>query len=80
MFENGLIPDLLLLDIFFPDEFGVDILKKIKAEYPQINVLVITAVNRADLNKEILLNGAEDILHKPFDMDDLLSAIQKIAL
>jgi DNA-binding response OmpR family regulator len=80
MLEDGLIAELLLLDIFFPDESGVDILKKIKAEYPQIKVLVITAINRADLNKEIFLAGADDILHKPFDMDDLLRAIQKVSL
>jgi len=77
---GGLLPDLILLDMFFPDENGADILKAVKDKYPQIKVLVITAMNQESLNKEIKKLGADDILYKPFDMDDLTFAIQKLSL
>jgi DNA-binding response OmpR family regulator len=79
MLERGL-PDLILLDMFFPEESGLDILKILKEKYPRVKVLVITAMNRESLNKEIKQTGADDILYKPFDMDDLTSAIQKISI
>jgi len=75
----GKKPDLLLLDMFFPDESGMDILREVKEKHPDLKVLVITAVNRAALNKEIRSAGANDILHKPFDLDDLITAIQKLS-
>ncbi|MDR1123573.1 MAG: response regulator [Elusimicrobiota bacterium] len=77
--ERGISPDLILLDMFFPDENGIDILRKVKEKYPSIKVLVITALNRAALNREIRQNGCDDILHKPFDLDDLTNAIQRLS-
>ena len=73
-------PDLILLDMFYPDENGIDILKKLRQEYPSIKILVITAMNEESLNKQIKQIGADDILYKPFDMDDLTFAINKIFL
>ena len=76
---KGETPDLLLLDMFFPDENGLDILKKVRELHPKLKVLVITAMNRPALNKEIRQTGCDDILHKPFDLDDLITAIQKLS-
>jgi len=78
--NSGVLPDLILLDMFFPEESGTDILKILKEKYSSIKVLVITAMNRESLNKEIMRLGADDILYKPFDMDDLTFAIQKLSL
>lgn len=78
--KSGTMPDLILLDMFFPDESGLDILRTLKAQYPTLKVLVITAMNKQSLNKEIMQSGANDILYKPFDMDDLTSALQKLSL
>lgn len=74
------MPDLILLDMFYPDEKGIDILKRLKQEYPTVKILVITAMNEEDLNKQIKQLKADDILYKPFDMDDLTFAIKKIFL
>ena len=73
-------PDLILLDMFYPDENGIDILKRLKQEYPSVKILVITAMNEEALNKQIKQLKADDILYKPFDMDDLTFAINKIFL
>ena len=78
--NSGIVPELILLDMFFPEESGLDILKSLKEQYPEIKVLVITAMHRADLNKEVKAAGADDILYKPFDMNDLTTAIQKLSV
>lgn len=78
--NSGFTPDLILLDMFFPEESGMDILKSLKENYPDIKVLVITAMHRESLNKEVKAAGADDILYKPFDIDDLTLAIQKLAI
>ena len=77
--DEGKIPDAILLDMFFPDESGLDILRSLKEKYPQIKVLVITGMNKQSLNKEIIESGANDILYKPFDMEDLTLALKKLA-
>lgn len=71
-------PDLILLDMFYPEENGINILKKLKKDFPHIKILVVTAMNEESLNKQIKQIGADDILYKPFDMDDLICAIKKI--
>lgn len=80
LLELATKPDLILLDMFYPDENGIDILAKLKKDFPKIKILVITAMNEESLNKQIKELGADDILYKPFDMDDLTFAIKKIFL
>ncbi|MBR4508007.1 MAG: response regulator transcription factor [Elusimicrobiaceae bacterium] len=80
LLENSSKPDLILLDMFYPDENGIDILKKLKKDFPLIKILVVTAMNEESLNKQIKQLGADDTLYKPFDMDDLTFAIRKIFL
>ena len=77
--KEGKVPDAILLDMFFPEESGLDILRSLKAKYPKVKVLVITGMNKQSLNKEIIENGASDILYKPFDMEDLTLALRKLA-
>lgn len=78
LLKNNSKPDLILLDMFYPDENGLDILKKLKKDFPQVKVLVVTAMNEETLNKQIKQLGADDTLYKPFDMDDLTFAIRKL--
>jgi DNA-binding response OmpR family regulator len=76
--ENGGEPDVVMLDIMFPEESGIDILKVLKQKYPRVKVVVITGINQISTDGEIKDAGADDILHKPFDMDDMLLAIEKV--
>lgn len=80
LLANAPLPDLILLDMFYPDESGIDILKKLKKDFPSVKILVVTAMNEEALNKQTKELGADDILYKPFDMDDLTFAIKKILL
>lgn len=80
LLKENIKPDLILLDMFYPDENGIDILKKLKRDFPSLKILVVTAMNEEALNKQIKQIGADDILYKPFNMDDLTFAIKKLSL
>lgn len=80
LLNKNIKPDLILLDMFYPNENGIDILRKLKKDFAPVKVLVVTAMNEESLNKQIKQLGADDILYKPFDMDDLTFAIKKVFL
>jgi len=69
---------LVLLDIFFPSENGLDILAEIKRQYPQIKVLVVTGLRQDTILAEAQRLGADGVLYKPFDTDELLASIYRV--
>lgn len=74
------MPDLILMDYQIPDSGGVDAIKLLKGnkEFKHIPVLLNSASNHiATLQSEC---KAEDYIKKPFDIDDLVSTINKYVL
>ncbi len=70
--------ELILLDVFFPTENGLDILAKLKKLAPQSKVLLVTGMRQETILAEAQRLGADGVLYKPFDTDDLLTAIERI--
>ena len=70
--------ELVLLDVFFPSENGLDILAKLKHISPRIKVLLVTGMRQETILAEAQRLGADGVLYKPFDTDDLLSAIERL--
>ena len=70
--------ELVLLDVFFPTENGLDMLAKIKRLSPQIKVLLVTGMRQETILAEAQRLGADGVLYKPFDTDDLLSALERL--
>lgn len=67
--------DLILLDVGLPGMSGIDALRVIKAEFPDIIVIMITAYE--DINTVItaMKQGAYDYVVKPIHLDDLKMSI-----
>ena len=61
-------PDIIFLDLMMPDMNGEDILKRIKKDYPDIPVIIITALSDSKKAIELLVQGASDYLTKPVDL------------
>lgn len=59
-------PDLVLLDIFFPQNKGIDLLKWIRTENIKCDVMLITADKSKETVEEAFRYGAVDYLVKPF--------------
>jgi DNA-binding response OmpR family regulator len=70
--------DLILLDLSLPDGDGAEILRSLRREGRATRILVATA--RADVVQrvEVLNDGADDYLVKPFSLDELLARIRAL--
>jgi DNA-binding NtrC family response regulator len=58
--------DLLLTDIMMPEMNGVDVLKQVKAQKPEVKVIMMTAYSTIDKILECEKLGASDYVTKPF--------------
>ena len=65
------LPDLVLLDIGLPGMSGIDALKTIRTEYPEVLVIMITAFEDVNTVISAMKAGAHDYVVKPLHMDGL---------
>lgn len=73
-------PDLVLLDMKIPGMDGLEILKKMKEIDPDIKVLIMTAYGEMDLIEKTKKLGALAHFSKPFDIEEIRSAVKKYLL
>ncbi len=71
-------PDLVLLDINLNDMSGLQVLKSIKADHPDVEVIMITAYYEMDLINQALALGAAGYFHKPIDIEELKKKIEEL--
>ncbi len=65
--------DVVLLDLRMPEMDGLDVLKAIKARWPEIEVVIITGYPSIESAKEAVRLGAYDYLAKPVGPDDVIN-------
>jgi two-component system, NtrC family, response regulator AtoC len=66
---------VIILDIRLPDASGLDILKEITTDDPDVKVIMITAFHDMESTIEAMRHGAYDYIHKPLDVDELDHAV-----
>ncbi len=64
-------PDLVITDLMMPGMSGVELLKKIRADYPEIIVILVTAFGSVENAVEAMKAGAYDYITKPVNMEEL---------
>ena len=67
----------VILDVVMPGVTGIDCLAKIKAEFGEIPVIMVTGVTNMETTKEVLKMGAFDYIAKPVRKNDLLNIVGK---
>ncbi len=77
LLEEGLAPDLILLDVMLPFVSGYDVCKRIREKYPphELPVLMLTAKNKAEDIVTGIEAGANDYLTKPVNRSELLARV-----
>ncbi len=70
--------DIALLDIKMPKVDGIDVLKFIKENFPETEVVMLTGVGNVQVAVECMKLKAYDFLMKPYSSEDLLRTIKKI--
>ncbi|HNQ58749.1 MAG: nitrogen regulation protein NR(I) [Rhodocyclaceae bacterium] len=70
-------PQVMVTDIRMPGESGLTLLQKIKARYPALPVIVMTAYSDLDSAVSAFQGGAFEYLPKPFDIDQALALVRR---
>lgn len=70
------VPDLILLDLNLPNMKGEVVCREIKKDYPEIQVIMLTARGTTSDVVQGLSLGADDYITKPFDMDEVLARVK----
>lgn len=70
------VPDVALLDIMLPDGNGLDVLKEVKARYPSVCCIMLSALGQEGDKVTGLNLGADDYISKPFGVMELVARVQ----
>lgn len=70
-------PDLILLDVYFPDMNGLDLLKETKLQTKQIDVIMITAAKEIDKVQAAIRLGVFDYIIKPVIFERFKQSLQR---
>ncbi len=68
--------DLVLLDLMLPTRNGLQVLEEIRAQRPQLPVILVSALGQNGDVVDGLDRGADDYITKPFDLDELLARVR----
>ncbi len=69
--------DLVLADIKMPGMDGLELLERIKRDYPQLTVVMMTAFAQIEMAVKAMRSGAYDFITKPFEHDALVLRLEK---
>src|ERR1700737_3135147 len=67
--------DLLLLDVSLPDKNGIEMLKEIHRQDPQMPIVMITGYGSIEMARAAFKSGAMDYITKPWSNDELLAQV-----
>lgn len=73
---NLFVPDCVLLDIFMPKMDGVRAMRLIRAKYPNVKIIMLTASGNDAMIEQCLTEGSNGYLWKPVDLDALTNMIE----
>lgn len=69
--------DVIVLDLAMPGMDGLEVLKRIKADHPDAEIIMLTGHASIESGIEAMKLGAEDFMEKPVDIKDLLGRIEE---
>lgn len=72
-------PDVVTMDITMPNMDGIESLSLIKRENPDAKVVMITAAGQKEKMKEALMRGADEFITKPFEPNEIVNVLSKMA-
>jgi len=72
-----MVPDLILLDVYFPDGSGLELLRELRADDSASDVILITAAKEVDTLRSALRGGVFDYILKPLVFERLQEAVHR---
>ncbi len=74
---KGEEPDVIVLDLKMPGLPGIEVLRRVKEAYPNVEVIILTGHGSEKDEQTARGLGAFDYLQKPADLDTLVSRIKR---
>jgi two-component system, OmpR family, response regulator MprA len=71
-------PNVILMDVAMPGMDGLEAMRRIKAERPEMRIVIASAHSMASDRERFLAAGADDVLSKPFRLGDLVAVVQRL--
>jgi diguanylate cyclase (GGDEF)-like protein len=71
-------PTIIITDLLMPEMDGMDLVHEIKARWPDIDILVMTAYTKDFKYTDVVNAGASDFIQKPFSLDELEAKLNRI--
>ena len=69
-------PDAIVLDMMLPDFDGLEVMRRIRAEQPDVPVIFLTARDAVDDRIGGLTAGGDDYVTKPFSLEELIARLR----
>ena len=69
-------PDAIVLDMMLPDFDGLEVMRRIRTEQPQVPVIFLTARDAVDDRVHGLTAGGDDYVTKPFSLEELVARLR----
>ncbi len=77
LLDSGEEFELMLSDLLMPDLDGIGLLERTKEKYPDMPVVMVTAVHDISVALAAIRNGAYDYLLKPFEREQLMATVRR---
>ena len=71
-------PDVVVLDVMLPDMSGLEVLRKLREESPQLPVLLLTAKDALEDRIAGLTAGGDDYVTKPFSLEEVVLRLRAL--
>ena len=75
----GSKPDIVFLDLILPGKSGVEILEELLKLDPGAKVVILTAVEQEELDRQLANRGVSGVIRKPFSFEEFKEAVGGIA-
>jgi DNA-binding response OmpR family regulator len=76
------LPDVVITDIIMPEQEGIETIGLLRHQYPQIKIIAISGggrIRNVDFLEMARSLGADDVISKPFEADELLGRLRRVA-
>ncbi|HMK33812.1 MAG TPA: response regulator [Desulfomonilaceae bacterium] len=73
---EGEVPDVMVLDLKMPGIDGMEVLRRIRKSYPEVQVVILTGHGSDKDQEEALRLGAFAYLRKPVEIERLMSTLK----
>ncbi len=72
-------PDVVILDLFIPILSGFEVVKRVRKDFPDVHVMILTAYEQEEYLHQALESGAEGYLLKSAEKEELMTGVRMVS-